>query len=323
MPAYSRRFTLAASLALAATPPTAFAAADPLPSWNDGAAKRAITGFVARAAREVPPAERIAVFDNDGTLWCEQPLYFEGFFAIDRAREMLAKDPTLADRPAFKAIAANDLQGLAALGEKGVADLVGGTHAGMTTDEFDAIARAWFAKAQHPRFKRRYAELVYKPQLELLAHLRAHGFKTWIVSGGGVDFMRAYAPEAYGVPPEQTIGSSGRTKFELRDGKHVLLKTPAVGSVDDHAGKPQNIQLQIGRVPILAVGNSDGDLEMLQYCAGSPRPNLQVLVHHDDAVREYAYDRASKIGRLDKAWDEATARRWTVVSMKSDWRTVF
>ncbi len=250
-------------------------------------------------------------------------MYFEGVFAIDRARELAAKDPSLKSRPVFKAIADNDASALAGLGEKDIAELVGATHAGMTTDAFQQIVQAWFAKARHPRFGRPYSDLVYQPQLELLAYLRGAGFKTYIVSGGGVDFMRAFAARAYGVPPEQTIGSSGKTRFEMRGGRAVLLKTAEIGSIDDHAGKPQNIQLQIGRRPVIAVGNSDGDLEMLQYSASAARPSLQLLVHHDDAGREYAYDRQSKIGTLDKAWDEAKAGGWTVVSMKDDWRAVF
>jgi phosphoserine phosphatase len=326
----ARRLVLLGALALGAAPSVSRSAqspADELPSWRAGPARRAIETFVARATTPgpafAPPEERIATFDNDGTLWCEQPMYFEGVFAMDRARELMAKDPSLKSKPLFKAIADNDMAALAALGEKGIAELVGATHAGMTTDDFQPIVQAWFAKATHPRFKRRYSDLVYRPQLELLAYLRRRGFKTWIVSGGGVDFMRAFAAKAYGVPPEQTIGSSGKTKFEMRGGKAVLLKTAALGSIDDHAGKPENIELQIGRRPLIAVGNSDGDLEMLQYSASSTRPSLQLLVHHDDAAREYAYDRKSKIGTLDKAWDEARARGWTVISMKDDWSAIF
>ena len=327
-----RRFVLLSALAMGAAPLQAQSAPAPpggsgLVSWADGPARRAIEGFVERATTPgpafVPPEERIATFDNDGTLWCEQPMYFEGVFAIDRARELAAKDPSLKSRPVFKAIADNDASALAGLGEKDIAELVGATHAGMTTDAFQQIVQAWFAKARHPRFGRPYSDLVYQPQLELLAYLRGAGFKTYIVSGGGVDFMRAFAARAYGVPPEQTIGSSGKTRFEMRGGRAVLLKTAEIGSIDDHAGKPQNIQLQIGRRPVIAVGNSDGDLEMLQYSASAARPSLQLLVHHDDAGREYAYDRQSKIGTLDKAWDEAKAGGWTVVSMKDDWRAVF
>ena len=317
---------LAASWALAATPSLA-APADPLPSWNAGPAKTAITGYIARVTRQgpdfVPPAERIAVFDNDGTLWAEQPIYFQFAFATERIGQMVAKDPKLREKPAFAAIADRDQAAIAKLSEKDLIEAVFGVQAGLTTAEYQAVARAWFDQARHPRFHTPYTALTYQPQLELLAYLRAAGFKTYIVSGGEVQFMRTFAEQAYGVPPEQVIGTSLTTKFELRDGKGVLVAQPALGSMDDGPGKPSNIDLHIGRQPLVAVGNSDGDLQMLQYSASSTRPNLQILVHHDDAVREYAYDRQSKIGRLDKALDEAGARGWTVVSMKSDWKTVF
>jgi len=317
--------TALAAGALAAAP--AWSASDPLPSWNDGPAKTAIEAFVHAVTtpgpRFVPPPARVAVFDNDGTLWAEQPLYFELAFALDRAKAMAAKDPALLTKPAFRAAASGDPKALAALGQKDVVELAVASHSGMNTDQFVAAAKAWFASAVHPQRHRPYASLVYQPQLELLAYLRANGFSTWIVSGGGVDFMRAFAEAAYGVPPERIIGSSGQTRFELRNGTPVLVKLPAIGSVDDGPGKPQNIELHIGRRPILAFGNSDGDQQMLEWTAAQPGPNLELLVHHDDAAREWAYDRQSKIGTLDKAWDEAVARRWTVVSMKRDWRQVF
>ena len=310
------------SLALAAPPK-----ADPLPSWNAGPAKTAITGYVARVTRPgadfVPPPERIAVFDNDGTLWAEQPIYFQFAFAMERIGQMVAKDPALRDKPAFAAIADRDQAAMAKLSEKDLIEAVFAVQVGLTTAEYQAVAKAWLDQARHPRFHTPYTALTYQPQLELLAYLRGAGFKTYIVSGGEVQFMRTFAEQAYGVPPEQVIGTSMTTKFEIRDGKGVLVAQPVLGSLDDGPGKPSNIDLHIGRPPLVAVGNSDGDLQMLQYSASSARPNLQILVHHDDAAREYAYDRQSKIGKLDKALDEAGARGWTVVSMKSDWKTVF
>ena len=318
---------LAASWALVATQGAAAAPADPLPSWNPGPAKTAITGYVARVTRQgpdfVPPAERIAVFDNDGTLWAEQPIYFQFAFALERISDLAAKNPSLRQNPAIAAIADRDQAAIVKLSEKDLFEAVLAAQAGLTTEEYQAVAKAWLDQARHPRFKTPYTALTYQPQLELLAYLRGAGFKTYIVSGGEVRFMRTFAETSYGVPPEQVIGTTPTTKFELRDGKGVLVAQPALGSLDDGPGKPANIDLHIGRQPLVAVGNSDGDLQMLQYSASSTRPNLQILVHHDDAVREYAYDRQSKIGRLDKALDEASARGWTVVSMKSDWKTVF
>lgn len=308
--------------------PRAVPSSQPLPSWNDGASRQAIVDFVGRVTRAgsadfVPPAERVATFDNDGTLWAENPMYFQGIFALDRARELAGKDAVLAQREPFRSILGNDQAAIAKFGEPEIAALMATTHAGMTTEEFAAIVRRWTETATHPRFRRRYVELVYQPMLELLAYLRANGFKTFIVSGGGVDFMRVFAEAAYGIPPEQVVGSSGKTKFEIRDGRAVLVKQPEIGSIDDKEGKPINIGLHIGRRPIAAFGNSDGDLAMLQYAAGGPGARLMLIIHHDDAEREYAYDRQSHVGRLDKALDEAVGRSWVVVSMKSDWRTVF
>ncbi|MBC6983674.1 HAD family hydrolase [Caulobacter sp. 17J80-11] len=315
---------LAAALGLA-TPVSA--AEDPLPSWNDGPAKRALQAFVRRVTTQGPdfvaPAERIATFDNDGTLWAEMPVYFEVLFAVDRGRELAAKDPALAAREPFKSLVEKGAAGLAGLTQAQVVELVAVTHSGMTTEQFQQIARAWFATARHPTTKRLYTQMVYQPQLELLAWLRREGFKTFIVSGGGVDFMRAFAEPVYGVPPEQVIGSSVETRWEMREGVPVLVKLPKVSSVDDKDGKPINIDLQIGRRPILAFGNSDGDLEMLQWTQAGPGARLMLLVHHDDAVREWAYDRDSKIGRLDKAWDAAVKNGWTVVSMRREWKQIF
>lgn len=300
----------------------------PLPSWNDGPARAALLDFVARVTDEsgpeyVPPPERIATFDNDGTLWCEQPVYVQAVFALDRARVMAAENPALAEQPAFRAILTNDRDAMARFGESELGELVAATHAGMTPEAFVEIARDWLATAEHPRFHRLYTDCIYQPQLELLAYLRAHGFKTFIVTGGGIDFVRAYGDPAYGIPPQQVVGSSTKTRFEADGDEARLVKLPEVNSIDDKDGKPININLHIGRRPILAFGNSDGDLAMLQYTAAGPGPRLMLLVHHDDADREYAYDRNSPVGRLDLAWDEADRRGWTVVSMKRDWKVIF
>jgi len=318
----------AVTLALPTFAQAQLAAPDPLPSWNDGATKQAIIDFVTRVTTEggrdfVPPAERIATFDNDGTLWCEKPMYFQALFAFDRVKQLAVIDPALKLKQAYRAILADDWAAIARLGEKEILDLVALTHSGMTPDEYDRLARAWLDSARHPRYHHLYKECVYLPQLALLAYLRANRFKTFIVSGGGVDFVRAYAEKTYGIPPEQVVGSSAKTRFELRDGKAVLIKLHELNSIDDKAGKPINIHLQIGRRPILAFGNSDGDLEMLQYTAAGTGPRLMLLLHHDDAEREYAYDRKSHVGRLDKAWDEAKKQGWLVVSMKRDFKTVF
>jgi phosphoserine phosphatase len=301
---------------------------DPLPSWNDGGAKQAIMSFVVRAADQdspdfVPEAERIAVFDNDGTLWAEQPVYFQLAFAIDRARELSASDPTLAQNEVLKAIASGDPQDMAGVSEHDVVDLVTRTHSGLTVDEFQAQVAEWLANARHPRFERPYNELTYRPMVELLNYLRANGFKTFIVSGGGIDFMRVFTQEAYGIPPEQTIGSMGKTAFEIRDGTPVIVKQAGIDFIDDREGKPVAISRFIGRRPVLAFGNSDGDLAMLRYTAGGSGFRFMGYVHHDDPEREWAYDRASKIGRLDEGLDEAGARGWTIVSMKDDWNKIF
>jgi hypothetical protein len=307
---------------------TTIAAADGLPSWNEGAPKQALLSFVEKVTKEggpdfVPIEQRIATFDNDGTLWCEQPMYFQMLFAFDRIKVLAEKHPEWKNIEPYKFALQGDLQGLAATGEKGLLDIMGRTHTGMTTDEFHATVKDWIKTARHPRFKRPYNECVYQPQLELLAYLRANGFTTFIVSGGGIEFMRPWVEPAYGIPPEQVVGSSGVVKFEIRDGKPVLIKEPKVEFIDDGPGKPVGINRFIGRRPILAFGNSDGDLQMLQYTAGGKGARLMLLVHHDDAEREYAYDRNSKVGRLDKALDEALKHKWIVVSMKRDWRTIF
>jgi len=282
---------------------------DSLSSWNDGKTKQAIVGFVKRVATPgspdfVIPEARIAVFDNDGTLWSEQPMYFQVAFAMDRAKTLPAKKPELASMHS-------------------VEELVAATHAGMTTDEFQKLVTDWLAVAKHPTLGRPYDRCVYQPMLELLAYLRLNGFKTYIVSGGGVEFMRVWAEKAYGIPPEQVIGSSGKLKYELRDGKPVLVKLAEVEIIDDGPGKPASIQRVIGRRPIFAFGNSDGDREMLEWTAAGQGARFAGLVHHTDAEREWAYDRESHIGKLDKAWDEAKAKGWTVVDMKSDWKVVY
>ena len=305
-----------------------FAQSDPLPSWNDGAVKRAILDFVARTTaiggREfVPVPERIATFDNDGTLWCEQPVYFQFAFAMDRVKALASQHPEWKDREPFKSVLANDLAGVAAMGEKGMLEIMAATHSGMTVEEFARTVEAWITTARHPRFHRLYTDLVYQPMLELMALLRAKEFKTFIVSGGGIEFMRVWTERIYGIPPEQVVGSSGVVKYQFNDGKPVLIKEPKVEFVDDGPGKPVGINRFIGRRPVFAFGNSDGDQQMLEYTAGGEGARFMGLVHHTDAVREYAYDRQSHIGRLDKAWDEAVRRGWSVVDMKNDWKVIF
>ena len=319
---------LASALCGAGSSP-ARAQADPLPSWNDGAVKKSITDFVARVTAQggadfVPPAERIAAFDNDGTLWCEQPVYFQAAFALDRVRTMAAQHPEWKQQQPFKAFLSGDRKALAEQGKNGLLTLVAAAHSGMTTDEFAKSVADWLATARHPRFHRPYNELIYQPMVELLAYLRANGFKTFIVSGGGVDFMRVWVEEAYGIPPEQVVGSSGVTQYRLdAAGKPSLLKTAKVQFIDDGPGKPVGINMMIGRRPIFAFGNSDGDQQMLQWTMAGSGARFAGIVHHTDAAREYAYDRPSKIGQLDKALDEAAAKGWSVVDMKRDWRTVF
>ena len=322
--ALARRAAFAALVLLA----SAASVAQPLPSWNEGPAKARILAFVQAVTDKsgkdfVPPAERIAVFDNDGTLWCEQPMYVQLAFVLDRVKELAPKHPDWKTKQPFKAVLERDLKALAAQGEKGAMELVAATHTGMSSEDFNRIVSDWIAGARHPKFKRPYTELVYQPMLELLAYLRENGFKTFIVSGGGIDFMRPWTERVYGIPPEQVVGSTGKLKYELRDGKPVLMKLPASTSIDDGPGKPVGIQTHIGRRPIAAFGNSDGDLQMLQYTAAGSGARLMLIVHHTDAEREYAYDRKSSIGRLDKALDEANAKGWTVVSMKTDWKKIF
>lgn len=306
----------------------AYADADPLPSWNEGAARQNILSFVAAVTDKtgpdfVPPAERIATFDNDGTLWTERPVYFQLLFAIDRVKALASEHSEWKTTQPFKAVLENDMDALADSGEKGLLQLVMATHAGNTTEEFSQIVTEWLATARHPKFKRPYSELVFQPMLELLAYLRANEFKTFIVSGGGIEFMRPWVEAVYGIPPEQVIGSSIKTKFEMRDGKPVLVRLPEINFIDDKEGKPVGINQHIGRRPIAAFGNSDGDLQMLQWAAAGEGKRMMLLVHHTDELREYAYDRKSHIGKLDKALDEAEEKGWTVVDMKNDWKVIY
>ncbi len=303
-------------------------AADPLPSWRDGLAHARILEFVEDVSDPsnlsfVPENQRIAVFDNDGTLWSEQPVYFQLLFAIDRVRQLAPEHPEWRGKQPFQAAIDGNLGELAAGGTEGVMELVMATHTGMTTADFRLVVEEWIEHARHPTLDRRYTELVFQPMLELLAYLREHGFQTWIVSGGGVEFMRVWAEQVYGIPPEQTIGSRVALRFEMRDGQPVLLREPKLAFLDDQDGKPIAIENVIGRRPILAFGNSDGDLQMLQWTMAGNGPHFAGLVHHTDADREFAYDRKSKIGKLDKALDEANAKGWLVVDMAKDWATVY
>jgi len=302
--------------------------ADPLPSWNDGNAKQSIVAFVARATKEgsadfVSPAERIAVFDNDGTLWAEQPLYFQFLFALDRVKALAPQHPEWATTEPFASLLKGNVKGALAGGEKAVLQIMMAAHAGMTTEEFERIVKDWIATAKHLVTKRPSTEMVYQPMLELLAYLRANGFKTFIVSGGGIEFMRPWTEKVYGIPPEQVVGSSIKTKFESINGVPALMRLPEVNFIDDGPGKPVGIHQHIGRRPIAAFGNSDGDLQMLQWTAAGHGARFCLYVHHTDPDREWAYDRTSHIGKLDKGLDEATARGWTVVDMKNDWKTIF
>ncbi len=302
--------------------------ADPLPSWNNTASKLAITRFVQDTSTPgssgfVKPAERIAVFDNDGTLWAEQPMYFQLAFALDRVKVLAPLHPEWKQEQPFKAVLEGDMKTVMSGGEHTVLELIMATHAGTTTDEFAQIVQDWLDSARHPKTGRPYTDMVYQPMLELLAYLRANDFKTYIVSGGGIEFMRPWSERVYGIPPEQVVGSSIKTKYELRDNKPVLVRLPEINFIDDKGGKPVGINQHIGRRPIAAFGNSDGDLQMLQWTSAGDGARFGLLVHHTDAEREWAYDRISPIGRLDKALDEASAEGWTVVDMKNDWKVIY
>ncbi len=304
------------------------AAGDPLPSWNESASKAAIVSFVEKVTREgspdfVPASERIAVFDNDGTLWAEQPIYFQFAFALDRVKALAPAHPEWRTKEPFASLLKGEVKRALAGGEKAIVELVMATHAGITTAEFEQVVAEWLATARHPRFDRPYTECVYQPMLELLAYLRANGFETHIVSGGGLEFMRFFTEKVYGIPPQQVVGSSGKLSFEMRKDGPVLIKEAAIDFVDDGAGKPVGIEKFIGRRPLLAFGNSDGDQQMLQWTAAGDGTRFAGLVHHTDAEREWAYDHPSSVGQLDAALTEARSKGWTVVDMKRDWRRVF
>jgi hypothetical protein len=317
---------LITALLLMAAP--VWAQTDPLPSWNDGTAKTAILAFVADVTDEsadtfVPVADRIAVFDNDGTLWSEQPVYFQFLFALDEAKRLSAADPAWAQTPILKAAAAGDVKTLMAGGEEALIEVVSATHSGLTVEDFTAQAAAWIATAKHPTKGLPYTGMTYQPMVELLAHLRENGFQTWIVSGGGVDFMRAFTEEAYGIPPQQVIGSLGKASFEMVDGKPQVMKDPGIAFIDDKGGKPVGITRAIGKRPVFVAGNSDGDLAMLQWATAGEGPRFGMIVHHTDAAREWAYDRDSHIGRLSAALDRAPEAGWLVVDMAQDWARVW
>jgi phosphoserine phosphatase len=315
-------------LALLLVTSLAAANADPLPSWNNGSAKQAITTFVTDVTNAggpafVPPAQRIAVFDNDGALWVEQPMYTQLAYVIGRIKTLAPEHPEWKDEQPFKAVLTGDLDALKASGMEGVTKLLAATHANMSTAEFERIVGDWIASARHPRFDRLYTQVVYQPMLELLDYLRANGFKTFVVSGGGIDFMRPWAERVYGIPPEQVVGSQIAIEYEVRDGVPVMMRKPEIAFIDDKAGKPVGIQLHIGRRPILAFGNSDGDYQMLEWTTAGPGKRLGLILHHDDGEREYAYDRESHVGRLSKGLDDADAKGWLLVSMERDWARVF
>ena len=320
------RIAALAAITISSTAPGL--AQEPLSSWNDTAPKKAIVAFVERVTSKgsadfVPPAERIATFDNDGTLWAEQPIYVQLVFALDRVKALAPLHPAWKDKEPFASLLKGDLKGALAGGEAAIFQIVTVTHSGMMTDEFEKIVGDWVTTARHPKTGKLYTEMVYQPMLELLAYLRANGFKTFIVSGGGIDFMRVFSERVYGIPPEQVIGSSGKLRFELRDGKPLLMKLPDLDFNDDKAGKPVDIQMHIGRHPIAAFGNSDGDLQMLEWARQGAGVRFALIVHHTDVEREWAYDRNSSVGKLDKALDVAEAEGWTVVDMKNDWKRVF
>ncbi len=305
-----------------------YQASGTLASWNDGKAKQSIVDFVRRVTTEgspdfVPAWERIAVFDNAGTLWSEKPFYFQELFVFDRVRALAPQHPEWKNKQPFNAVLENDTKSLDAAGMSGLVELVMETHAGMTTEEFERIVKDWLATARQPRFHRPYTDLIYQPMLELLSFLRASDFKTFIVSGVGIEFMRTFSEQVYGIPPDQVVGSSIITKYEVRDGRPELVREDKMDFIDDNAGKPVGINKFIGRRPIAAFGNSDGDFQMLEWVTSGTGPRFGLLVHHDDATREYAYDRVSDVGKLDRGLDEAPKRGWTVVSMKDDWKTIF
>ena len=304
-------------------------AQDPLPSWNEGPVKKSIIDFVTKVTNEgtpdfVPPAERIATFDNDGTLWCEQPIPVQLYFALDRVKALAPQHPEWKDTEPFASLLKGDLKTALAGGEHAVIRIIAATHAGMTTEEFEQIVKDWIATAKHPKYNQPFTDCVYQPMIEVLDYFRANGFKTYIVSGGGIEFMRPWTKKTYGISPQEVVGSSGKVQYAIRDGKSVLVKLPAIDFIDDKEGKPIGINEHIGRRPIAAFGNSTGDQQMLEYAQGGTGPRLMVLVHHDDAEREFAYGSDAKIGTFtDALMDEAKERNWNVISMKNDWKKVF
>ena len=326
-----RQILTTVALACAATPfaRSVVEAADPLlPSWNDGKAKQSIVDFVTKVTKSgspdfVPVPQRIATFDNDGTLWAEQPFYFQLGFALDRVKVLAPQHPEWKTKEPFASLLKGDLKGALAGGEPAVVAIIAATHTGITTQEFDKVVSDWIATARHPVTKRLFTEMVYQPMLDLLSYLRANSFKTFIVSGGGVDFMRVFSERVYGIPPEQVVGSTGKVEYQMANGKPVLMKMPEILLVDDKAGKPAGIHQFIGRRPILAFGNSDGDQQMLEWTAAGSGARFMALVHHTDAAREFAYDKQSSIGHLDTALTEAQAKGWLVVDMKADWKSIY
>ena len=317
-----------ALVALLLVVPASAQEADPLPSWNDGPTKEAIVAFVEKVTDEggadyVPPADRIATFDNDGNLWAEKPVYFQLLFAIDRVKALAPEHPEWKDKQPFKAAIEGDMETLAKSGHEGIAELVMASHAGMSTQQFQQIVSDWLATAEHPRFKRKYTDLIYQPMLELLSYLRNNGFTTYIVSGGGIEFVRNFSEEKYGIPPAQVVGSSIKTKYEVIDGEPTLMRLAEMNFINDKEGKPIGINQHIAQRPIFASGNSDGDYQMLEWTTAGEGPSFGLILHHTDPEREYAYDRDSSVGRLDKALDDAPAKGWVVVDMKNDWNRVF
>jgi phosphoglycolate phosphatase-like HAD superfamily hydrolase len=306
--------------------PSAFG--DPLPSWNDTASKKAIVAFVEKVTTPgspeyVDPAERIATFDNDGCLWSEQPMYFQAFYIFDRIKTLAPQHPEWKDKEPFSSVLKGDLKSALAGGEKALLEMAMATHAGLTDEEFRKVVGDWLATAKHPKTGMAYNAMVFQPMLELLAYLRAEGFKTFIVSGGGIDFLRVFAEKTYGIPPEQVVGSSIKAGYEVRNGKPVIVKLPEMNFIDDKEGKPVGIHQHIGRRPIFAAGNSDGDFQMLEWTTAGEGARFGMLVHHDDGDREFAYDRESHIGKLDRGLDEGPDRGWTIVSMKADWKSIY
>lgn len=320
--------TFLAAAILTMSSSTALMASDQLPSWQEGATKTAIIGFVEKVTKSggtdfIEPSDRIAVFDNDGTLWSEQPIYFQLAFVLDRVKALAPEHPEWKNTQPFKAVLENDTKALINSGKRGLMELLMASHAGMSTDQFAQIVDAWITSAKHPKTGKLYSEMVFQPMIELLGYLRQNGFMTYIVSGGGIEFMRPWANRVYGVPPEQVIGSSVKVKYEVKDGNPVLTRLPEINFVDDKVGKPVGIHYHIGKRPIMAFGNSDGDFEMLEWTTSAKGARFGLFVHHDDATREFAYDRNSHIGKLDRGLDEAPKRGWSVTSMKTDWKCIY